>query len=111
MTTLNTYTVRAGNSLPLMCDQPVSQSTGNIVFTFGTECQTITNCGYTNQIIKSTDMCLLGGTYFTATFKGLPGKVNGKIVFQSTLAKKPVLSPNYGQCNNSTTGGGGSLVG
>jgi hypothetical protein len=98
MTTLNSYTVRAGNAIPLMCDKPVDASTGNLVFTFGTECQEINTCGYTNQIIKSTDMCLLGGIYYTATYKALPGKVNGQVVFQSVLTKKPVLSADYGQC-------------
>ena len=98
MTTLNSYQVRAGNAIPLMCNGANESSQGNLIFTFGTECQEIISCSYTITVIKSVDMCLLGGSYFTATYKGLPGRVHGKIVFQSNLTKKPILSENYGQC-------------
>lgn len=96
MTTTAIYNVRASNAIPLLCGSTTSQ--GNIIYTFGTECQEVILCGYTSKVLKSEDMCLLGGEYFSANYKALPGKVNGKLVFTSNLAKKPSITNEYGKC-------------
>lgn len=97
---ITTYKTRMGNAIPIM--GAGSSSEGTIIFTFGYEYQEILSCGSTDSILGSKDMCLLGGEYFSANYKALPGKVDGKVAFSSVSAKKPVLTltppPNGGGC-------------
>lgn len=106
MATVITYQIRSGNGVPLLCNGS-SPSEGNIVFTFGTETQEVINCSFDSDVITSKDMCLLGGDYYSATYKALPGKVGGKLVFNSTLMKKPIRSAIYPKCNEAARKFGG----
>lgn len=107
MAKITTYQVRAGNALPRLGTG--TTSAGNIIFTFGTETQEVESeeCSKLG-IVTSKDMCLLGGDYFSANYKALPGKVDGELIFNTNIAKKPILSDKYGSNNG---GGGGSPVG
>jgi len=104
MVKVYTYRIRAGNAISIVCDDTINNiSQGNLVFTFGTESQEINSCSADQDLLKSSDMCMLGGNYFSATYRAYPGKVNGKLVFNSVITKKPVLSNEYGQsCNPET---------
>lgn len=82
--TVTTYKVRAGNSLPIQG--------GAIVFTFGVERQEIELSECATGILTSEDMCLFGGDYFSANYKALPGRIDGDLIFNSTQAKKPVIT-------------------
>lgn len=95
MIKVTTYKVRSANAIPIMPQGGGSSSDGVIVFTFGSETQETISCGSDRDVIRSSDMCLLGGEYFSANYSALPGKINGDLVFQSNLAKVPVLSKNY----------------
>ena len=106
-----TYRVRAGNAVPILCDAPTDPSEGNIIFTFGTETQEVISCSSDTDVVKSSDMCLLGGMYFSAQYRALPGKVGGKLVFTSVLTKKPVRTNTYPNTCGNSTGGGTPSVG
>lgn len=99
-----TYTVRTGNAIPKLCDAPSDPSEGNIIFTFGTETQEVISCGFDINVVKSKDMCMFGGDYYSATYKALPGKVSGKLVFNSVLAKRPERTDTYPSCSSNGTG-------
>jgi hypothetical protein len=93
MVIINTYTVRTGNAL-------VSKdaSTGKPIlymFAFGTETQKVNMCEVNYNVLTSDDMCLRGGPFFSANYRGLPALVKGKLAFTSTIAEKPIMSPNY----------------
>ena len=97
---VTTYKQRLGNAIPIVGTGSIS--TGVIIFTFGFETQEVLSCGSTHEMLKSTDMCLMGGNYFSANYKALPGKVGGKVAFSSVTTKKPILStkapPSNGDC-------------
>lgn len=99
MVKVTTYQVRAGNALPTLGGG--STSTGNIIFTFGTETQEENSeeCS-TVDILKSKDMCLLGGDYFSANYKAIPGKKNGDLIFSTNITKKPIYSNDYSDGNS-----------
>lgn len=98
MAIVNTYKVRIGNTIPIVSTGEGS-STGNIIFTFGTETQEVISCSSDSEVVGSSDMCLLGGEYFSANYRALPAKVNGDLVFVSNLTKAPVFSEDYRSVN------------
>lgn len=95
MAKLVTYKVRSGNSIPIIAGGGGDSSTGNVIFTFGTETQEIISCAAEDDVLGSSDMCLLGGEYFSASYNALPAKVNGQLKFTSNITKPPVFSANY----------------
>lgn len=105
MVKITTYSIRTGNAVPKMCGEPTDPSEGNIIFTFGTETQEIISCGSDTNVVKSKDMCMFGGDYFSANYRALPGLVNGKLVFESQLTKKPERTDSYPSCGGNSTGG------
>jgi hypothetical protein len=88
------YKVRSSNAF-------TPKGGGNLIFTFGTECQStnLNECAQSN--LKSTDMCMLGGEYYTATYKAYPGTLNGSLVFSSTESERPIYSADYNSCSSS----------
>lgn len=95
MARLVTYKLRIGNSIPIIAGGGGNSSTGNVIFTFGTETQEIISCAAEDEVLGSADMCLLGGDYFSANYNALPAKVNGKFKFTSNITKPPIFSANY----------------
>lgn len=90
MVKTTTYKVRSGPGMPIMGDSDISA--GVVIFTFGSETQKI-EAGCSNEIdITSKDMCLMGGAYFSASFKAMPGTVDGNLIFSSTKATKPIMA-------------------
>jgi len=98
MVKLITYKVRVGNAIPILCDKPEDASKGNVVFTFGTETQEVISCSADDKVVGSKDMCMRGGFYFSANYRALPGKVNGRLVFNSVLTKDLIRTNTYPKC-------------
>lgn len=96
---VTTYKVRTGNSLPDVNSGSIENKV--IFYLFGSETQEVINCG-DNEVVKTTDMCMFGGDYYSAQYSAYPGKVDGKLLFSANLAKRPILSATY------KTGGGSS---
>lgn len=97
MVKITTYKLRIGNAISIICGG--TQSTGIILFAFGTEYQDIINCSFTHKVITSADMCLMGGDYFSANYKGYSGKVDNNFTYNSNLTTKPALCAEYnGTC-------------
>lgn len=101
MSSITTYNVRAGNAFPDVGEGSIS--TGAVIFTFGVELQEVLSCSTEKTVLKSKDMCLLGGSYFSASYRAYPGKVAGNLVFNSTVTKKPIFTNNYGGNNLSSS--------
>lgn len=80
--------------------KPVPTCDGNaVLFLFGTECTQIDSSTATETIVKSSDMCINPkGTYVSASYRSYPGKINGNLVFSSTLTHKPQLFPPGSSC-------------
>ncbi len=88
-----TYKVRQGNPMPLLCDGDVS--TGVIINFFGAETQEVYSCEAEDRILKSEDMCLRGGDYFSASYQAHQSRLDcNKIVFKSVVTKPPKLLSN-----------------
>lgn len=105
MADLTTYTVRLGRPTPLICD-PFGSAEGVIVFTFGVECQQVLSCATDQRVVRSDEMCLIDASdnaLFSAQYKALPSKVNGSLVYDSVLTRKPVYSNDYGACSTGST--------
>ena len=103
-TGLVSYKVRSSNSFPIQG--------GNLIFTFGTECQQVIFNECASTILTSRDMCMLGGNYYSATYKAYPGSIGGQLVFSATEASRPVYTGQYGssECTGLGGGGGGANV-
>lgn len=93
MVIINTYTVRVGNSLVDIALREEDRKV--ITFAFGTETQKINMCEVDYNVLKSDDMCLRGGLYNSASYKGLPALVNGRLAFSSTVSEPPIKSNSY----------------
>ena len=95
MVLVTTYKIRQGNAMPLLCDS--SQSSGVIIFLFGSETQEVSSCAKDDDVKLSEDMCLMGGDYFSANYQAYPARLNcNKMIFKSVVTKKPILSARTG---------------
>ena len=89
MATIFTEKVRHGTPMPVV--GAGSTGGGTVMFVFGYECQEVEACSSTNNVKKSTEFCLYGGDYWSASYKALPQKVNGNVKYQATFTKKPII--------------------
>ena len=88
-----TYQARVG--------RPIATAGGLTIFTFGSECNDVSFCSKTDEIVKSADMCMFStgeSAYISASYHAHPKKLSGKIQFSSTLVTKPRLFPNLQGC-------------
>jgi hypothetical protein len=103
MAIIHSYQVRAGRPMPILCDT-TGATQEVLTFTFGTECQKIYNCSVDEKVIESSEACLQNpdeDAVFSASYRAFPTKVQGKIVYNSTVKEIPSLHNDYdtsGEC-------------
>lgn len=96
MVTVITHKVRHGTPMPVL--EANATSNGAVMFIFGYECQHVETCSSEETVLKSEEFCLMGGDWWSASYKALPHKVNDKVLYQATLTKRPVLSTTVNSC-------------
>lgn len=97
MAVVNVHRQRNGNPLPILGGG--STSSGAVMYIFGNECQRVITCSNDDTPVRSEEMCLLGGLYWSASYKALPNKVSGKVRYNATLTEKPIIGQNI-QCQS-----------
>lgn len=95
MVKVNTYRVRQGNPMPLLCDGDTSY--GLVITFFGEERQEVNSCDADTEVLKSEDMCLRGGEYYSASYQAHQSRIDcDQMVFKSVTTKPPILLSNEG---------------
>ena len=97
MAIVNTYTLRLGRPMPVLCDTG-GTAEDVISYTFGSECQQVETCAADENVAPSAETCLMNmedDAIYSATYRAHPVTVDGKIIFNSTVTRKPIATNNY----------------
>jgi hypothetical protein len=96
MAIVDIHRARNGNPMPIMGGN--STSTGAVMYMFGNECQRVITCSDDGAPLRSEEMCLMGGAYWSASYRALPAKVDGDVKYNSTITEIPRIGQEV-QCS------------